>query len=202
MNYLDLDKTEAFKKLKTLSPEAANFDFKKLLSPERIKKCELSLGGGLIFNWAARAVDDKVLEALGALAEEQELIAKYKALLEGEVMNTGEGRKVLHHLLRSPSGKSATGKAVIQEGDAGKSRDLGEFYKKELERLSVFAEKVRSGDIGPAPGKRYTAFCQIGIGGSDLGPRAMSLALENWAAGEGRKAFRAEFISNVDPDDA
>jgi glucose-6-phosphate isomerase len=112
-------------------------------------------------------------------------------------MNTGEGRKVLHQLLRSPDGKAATGKTVSHEG-----RDLGDFYRKELERFSAFAEKVRSGELGPAPGKRYTAFAQIGIGGSDLGPRALSIALENWAAGEGRKALRAEFISNVDPDDA
>ncbi|MCL2473034.1 MAG: glucose-6-phosphate isomerase, partial [Treponema sp.] len=81
-------------------------------------------------------------------------------------------------------------------------RDLGAFYRKELERFSAFAEKVRSGEIAPAPGKRYTCFAQIGIGGSDLGPRALSIALENWAAGEGVKALRAEFISNVDPDDA
>jgi glucose-6-phosphate isomerase len=79
---------------------------------------------------------------------------------------------------------------------------LGEFYLNEFKRFSAFAEKVRSGEIGPAPGRRYTAFAQIGIGGSDLGPRALYLALDNWAAGEGRKALRAEFISNVDPDDA
>jgi len=194
MKYMDFDKTEAWKRL-----GAIRFDYKKILDAGRVKSCELPLGGGLVFNWAAKAVDDKTLEALQALADEAELVAKYRSLLEGEVMNPGEGRKVLHHLMRSPDGKTPTGKNVNHDG-----RDLGDFYRNELERIYAFAEKVRSGDIAPAPGKRYTVFAQIGIGGSDLGPRALSLALENWAAGSSstEKTLRAEFISNVDPDDA
>ena len=197
MKYTDFDKTENYKKLKELSAQGKSFDFKKTLSPDRVKKCQVPLAEGLIFNWAAKAVDDTVLDALQALADELELTVKYRALLDGEVMNTGEARKVMHQLLRSPDGKAATGKTVNFEG-----RDLGNFYRQELERFSAFAEKVRSGELCPAQGKRYTAFAQIGIGGSDLGPRALCLALENWAAGEGKKAFRSEFISNVDPDDA
>ena len=201
MKYIDLDKTAAWKRLMEIAAKGAadktNFDFKKVLTPERVKQCGVPIAAGLTYNWAAKAVDDTVLDALAALAQEQNLIDKYRALLEGETMNTGEGRKVLHQLLRSLDGKAATGKAVSHEG-----RDLGAFYRAELERMCAFAEKVRSGELGPAPGKRYSAFAQIGIGGSDLGPRALSLALENWAAAEGKKSFRTEFISNVDPDDA
>ena len=202
MKYVDFDKTQAFGKLTDLASSGKEFDFHKHLGPERVSRCETPAGGGLAYNWAAKAVDDRVLDALQALADEQELVAKYRALLEGGVMNTGEGRMVLHHLTRSPDGKSLTGKGVAQELAGSGSRDLGGFYRNELGRVFAFAEKVRSGEIGPSAGKRYTAFAQIGIGGSDLGPRALSIALENWAAGEGRKALRAEFISNVDPDDA
>ena len=197
MKYMDFDKTGSYKLLADLAPSGRIFNLKKILTPERVRQCNVSLGEGLIFNWAAKAVDDKILDALQNLSDEQELAAKYRALQEGDIMNPGEKRKVLHHLLRSPDGRVPGGKTVEFEG-----RDLGDFYRKELERFSAFAEKVRSGEIGPAPGKRYTAFCQIGIGGSDLGPRALSIALENWAIGEGKKTFRAEFISNVDPDDA
>ncbi|MDR0497288.1 MAG: glucose-6-phosphate isomerase [Treponema sp.] len=197
MKYINFDQTAAYKKLAELASAGKNFDFSKMLTPERVKQSGVSLGNGLIFNWAAKAVDEKVLDALQALADEQECIAKYRALLEGDIMNTGEDRKVLHQLLRSPDGKAATGNTVNHEG-----RDLGDFYLKERERFYAFAEKVRSGELGPAPGKRYTAFAQIGIGGSDLGPRALSIALENWAVAEGKKTLRAEFISNVDPDDA
>ena len=197
MKFINTDNTAAWKRLTDLAAGGRIFDFKKNLNAKRVRESSVPITEGLTFNWAARAVDEKTLDALQALADEQELIAKYRALLEGEVMNTGEGRKVLHHLLRSPDGKTPTGKTVIQA-----SRDLGDFYRKELERLFAFAENIRSGEIVPAPGKRYTAFAQIGIGGSDLGPRALSIALENWAYGEGIKALRAEFISNVDPDDA
>ena len=197
MKYIDFDKTNAYKRLADLAAAGKKFELKKALSPERVRQCDVPLAEGFVYNWAAKAVDDRILDALQALADEQELTAKYRALLEGEIMNTGENRKVLHQLLRSPDGKAATGKTVNHDG-----RDVGDFYQKELARFSAFAEKVRSGELGPAPGKRYTAFAQIGIGGSDLGPRALSIALENWAFGEGRKALRAEFISNVDPDDA
>ena len=210
MKYIDLDKTDSYKRLMDLAKEGKNFDFKKILTSERVKNSEVPLAlfsksEGLVYNWAAKAVDDRILDALQALADEGELIAKYRSLLEGDLMNTGEGRKVLHQLLRSPDGKAATGKIVNQEDSSSSDtspRDLGAFYLKELKRFSGFAEKVRSGDIRSATGRRFTAFAQIGIGGSDLGPRALSLALENWVSGEERKALRAEFISNVDPDDA
>ena len=202
MEYNNFDKTETFKELSSLAVSAKFFDFKNKLTAERVEKCSVPLLAGsasnvLTYNWAAKAIDDKILESLKKIAAEQELIAKYKSLLEGEIINTGENRMVLHQLLRSPDGKSPTGKTVSFDG-----KDIGTFYQNELKRFSSFAEKVRNGEITPAPGKRYSAFAQIGIGGSDLGPRAISIALENWAFGEGKKTFRAEFISNVDPDDA
>jgi glucose-6-phosphate isomerase len=197
MQYQDLDKTAAYRKLAELAPEGKTFDFARRLTAVRVRNSSVPAAAGLVFNWAAKAVDNRVLEALQALSDEQELVLKYRALLEGEIINTGENRKVLHQLLRSPDGRALTGKAVLHEG-----RDIGEFYRKERDRFTVFAEKVRSGELRPSPGKRYSAVVQIGIGGSDLGPRALALALENWAAAEGKERLRAEFISNVDPDDA
>ena len=198
MNYTDLDKTAAYKVLLDLvKSHKERFDLKSALTAERIGKYTVGLSAGLEFNWAARAADDVILDALQKLSVEQELIEKYCLLAEGGIMNTTENRMVLHHLVRSPDGKSVTGKPVINEG-----KNIGEFYLKELERFTVFADKVRSGEIRPSAGKTYSAVCQIGIGGSDLGPRALALALENWAKAEGRKQLRAEFISNVDPDDA
>jgi glucose-6-phosphate isomerase len=199
MNYNDLDKTAAYKKLRSLADlnGGKNFDFASVLTGERVVSSTLPMGGGLEFNWAARPVDEAVLEALQALSDEQELIAKYRALADGAVVNTGENRLVLHHLLRSPDGTAVTGNQVFHEG-----KDIGGFYAKELQRFAAFADKIRSGEIRPSPDKAYSAVCQIGIGGSDLGPRAMALALESWTAAEGKKRLRAEFISNVDPDDA
>ncbi|GHV74642.1 glucose-6-phosphate isomerase [Spirochaetia bacterium] len=195
MAYVDFDTTEAYKKLSALPKKGK--DFTSLLTAVRVKASMVPAGGGLTYSWAAKGVEQAELDALQALADEQDLIGKYKALLDGELVNTGENRKVLHHLLRGQGGLAATGKSVVHEG-----KDLGKFYAQERERFSVFAELVRAGKIKGSTGKSFSAVVQIGIGGSDLGPRALYLALENWAVKEGQRFLTAKFISNVDPDDA
>ncbi|MDR1277545.1 MAG: glucose-6-phosphate isomerase, partial [Treponema sp.] len=197
MKYIDFDKTAAYRELQKTAAPYRQYDFRGLLDAGRVERYRTPMAGGLVYSWAAKAVDDGVIALLQALADEQELIPKYRALLDGELMNTGEHRKVLHHLLRGEDGRAVTGKPVIHEG-----KDIGEFYRKERERFSAFAADVRSGKIRGSAGKPFTAAAQIGIGGSDLGPRALYLALENWAAAEGKRKLRASFISNVDPDDA
>ncbi|MDR1443376.1 MAG: glucose-6-phosphate isomerase [Treponema sp.] len=197
MTYRNLDKTGGYRRLLALAGDYKPFDFRRILDARRVEASRVPLAAGLTFSWAAKALDQRVLEALGALAEEQELIPKYRALLEGETANTGERRKVLHHLPRSRDGLSHTGKPVLHEG-----RDLGDFYRKELDRFSAFAGAVHEGTIRGSTGKVFSRVVQIGIGGSDLGPRALYLALESWAQKEGKQKLRAGFISNVDPDDA
>ena len=147
---------------------------------------------GLVFNYAAKAVDDKILAALAKLAEEQELLAKFEALYNGEVVNTGEKRLVLHQLCRGQLGED-----VIADGV-----NKREFYVKQQTRIAEFAKKVHNGEITNADGEKFTTVVQIGIGGSDLGPRAIYIALENWAKKTGNLKMNAAFISNVDPDDA
>jgi glucose-6-phosphate isomerase len=191
MNFNNLDTVSAFKKLLSLAPEGKNFDFRKMLDGKRVEACKTAMAGGLHYSWAAKPVNDGILESFQALSDEMELIAKYKMILDGETMNPGEKRKVLHHLLRGQSGN-----AVMHDG-----KDLGKFYAGELERFSAFAEKIHEGKIVGSTGKQFTSVVQIGIGGSDLGPRAMYIALENWAEKEGCKKMNAKFISNVDPDD-
>ena len=80
--------------------------------------------------------------------------------------------------------------------------DKREFYVKQQARIAEFANKVHNGEITNAAGEKFTTVVQIGIGGSDLGPRAMYLALENWAKKNNTLKMKAQFISNVDPDDA
>jgi glucose-6-phosphate isomerase len=202
LSFRDLDQLEAFRRLSE-KPEA---DLAALLTEERIETCETDAGGGLRFNYAAAPVDDETLSLCGSLTEEAQLIGKYRALLRGEEMNTGEGRKVLHHLARGE-----------QEGPVTENgHDIGEFYRRQQQRIADFARKVRSGEIRGSTGKPFDTVVQIGIGGSDLGPRALYLALEGFFAGnpagtppetsagasENRHTMTARFISNVDPDDA
>lgn len=189
MNFNNLDKTLAFGDLRKLD----RVSLKNNLTAKRISTYTACAGADLTYNYAAMPVNNEIIDKLQELCDEQELVEKYIELLSGEMMNTGEKRLVLHHLTRG----NCTGKKVIADGE-----DKEEFYKGELEKIKDFSEKVRSGKIKGSTGKKIDTVCQIGIGGSDLGPRALYLALKGWAAGENVKQLRAEFISNVDPDDA
>lgn len=159
---------------------------------ERVKNYSTPMAEGLAFNYAARPVDEGVLEALKKLAEEAQLAEKFKALYNGEMINTGEKRLVLHHLTRGQLGDTVEADGV----------DKRAFYVEQQNRIAEFAGKVHSGQITNGAGEKFTTVVQIGIGGSDLGPRAMYLALENWAKKNNAFKMEAKFISNVDPDDA
>ena len=159
---------------------------------ERVGKYSVPMAAGLAYNYAAKQVDDRVLEALAKLAEETGLAEKFEALYNGEVINTGEKRRVLHHMTRGQLGE-----AVVADGV-----DKRSFYVNEQKKIAELANKVHNGEITNAAGEKFTTVVQIGIGGSDLGPRAMYLALENWAKANNTFKMEARFISNADPDDA
>ena len=159
---------------------------------ERVKNYSVPMGEGLDFNFGARPVDDQILALLADFAKEAQLTEKFAALYNGEVINTGENRRVLHHMCRGQLGE-----AVIADGV-----DKRAFYVEQQTKIAELARKVHAGEITNAAGEKFTTVVQIGIGGSDLGPRAMYLALENWAKVNNTLKMKAEFISNVDPDDA
>jgi glucose-6-phosphate isomerase len=192
MRFDNFDKTRSYKLLKKLAGKYEKFSLAEKLDVVRVRGCTTPVAAGLEFNWAAKKAGEDVVALLRELAAEQELLEKFKALAQGELMNTGEKRRVLHHLLRG-----RLGLPVVEKG-----RDLGAFYAGERERFGAFAAAVRAGDIAGSTGKAFATAVQIGIGGSDLGPRALALALENWARKAGKLKLRAAFISNVDPDDA
>ncbi len=188
----NLDKLGSYRKLQ----ELAKADLAKEMSgesgAERVKTYSVPMAGGLTFNYAAKAVNKEVLDALAELAEEAQLVEKYRELYNGAMINTGEKRLVLHQLTRGQLGGD-----VIADGV-----NKREFYVREQEKIAAFAKKVHDGEITNAAGETFNTVVQIGIGGSDLGPRAMYIALENWAKKNGFFKMEAKFISNVDPDDA
>ena len=159
---------------------------------ERVKNYSTPMAAGLQYNYAAKEVDETVLTALAELADEAQLIDKFEELYNGAVINTGEKRMVLHHLARTQLGNP-----VVVDGV-----DKRDFYVAQQKKAADFANKVHAGEIVNEAGEKFTTVVQIGIGGSDLGPRAMYLALENWAKKNGKFKMEAKFISNVDPDDA
>ena len=159
---------------------------------DRVKKYSVPMAEGLTYHFAAKQVDDNILAVLKKLAEEAQLTEKFAALYNGEVINTGEKRLVLHQLTRGQLGDKVMADGV----------DKRAFYVEQQQKIAEFARKVHNGEITNAAGEKFTTVVQIGIGGSDLGPRAMYLALENWAKKHDTFKMEAKFISNVDPDDA
>ncbi|MBN1617592.1 MAG: glucose-6-phosphate isomerase, partial [Spirochaetales bacterium] len=188
INWNNLDTLSAYKKLLSLKGQVR---LGEVLSAARVSSCQVPVAAGLTYNYASKQVNDQILTVLQELADEQELIAKYKALLSGETINTGEGRKVLHHLARG----QLVGDVVFE------GKNLRSFYREQQDKIAAFVSRVHNGEITGTGGERFTTVVQIGIGGSDLGPRAMYLSLNEWAVRSGVKKMDAKFISNVDPDD-
>lgn len=147
-------------------------DLTTALTPARIEKMLISaLGFKLLFG--TERVDGEVLKNLFALAHETKALEKMAAMQKGEVINRSENRAVLHTAMR----------------DSSLGSKAAEMAHKELVKLEAFLAKIEG---------KYTDLVQIGIGGSDLGPRALAIALQAFH----KPGRRVHFISNVDPDDA
>lgn len=187
---MNLDNTNAYAGLRNIDARAISL--KTLLTVDRIAACSIPAGGGLTYNYAAKRVTDEVLAGLQQLADEQQLIAKFQDLFNGAIANVGEKRMVLHHLLRGQLGNP-----VVHGG-----KDLGAFYAQQQQKIAKFCAEVYKGERKGSTGKEFEVAVQIGIGGSDLGPRALYLALEQYARERKLLKMQARFISNVDPDDA
>ena len=192
INWNNLDTTIAYKELFDVAPVNLAEVMAGENGADRVKKYSVPMAAGMAFNYAAKQVDEDVLAALAKLAEEMQLAEKFEALYNGAVINTGEKRMVLHHMTRGQLGQ-----AVVADGV-----DKRSFYVEQQQKIAELANKVHNGEITNAAGEKFTTVVQIGIGGSDLGPRAMYLALENWAKVNNTFKMEAKFISNVDPDDA
>lgn len=192
INWKNLDTLASYQELEAVERVNLALAMTGENGAKRVKEYSVPMADGLAYNYAAKSVDDKVLAALAKLAEEAQLTEKFEALYNGEMINTGEKRLVLHHMTRGQLGDTVQADGV----------DKRAFYVEQQTKIADFANKVHAGEITNAAGEKFTTVVQIGIGGSDLGPRAMYIALENWARKNDTFKMEAKFISNVDPDDA
>ena len=102
----NLDTLTSYAKLKDLKNHV---DIKEAMAGEngakRVAEYSAPMASGLSFNYAAKQVDDEVLDVLAELADEHQLVDKFEELYNGAIINTGEQRLVLHHLARRQLGK-------------------------------------------------------------------------------------------------
>ena len=180
--------TTAWAELTALRDAGRDTTVRDLLEadPERCDDLVLE-ASGICLDLSRQRIDAPVLAALQSLATQQQVLKHRDAMLSGEHVNTTEDRAVLHTALRLPSGSSL----VVDGRDV--AADIGEV----LERMSSWAQAVRSGAWLGSTGKGITDIVNIGIGGSDLGPAMAYTALRHYSD----RAIACHFVSNVDPTD-
>jgi glucose-6-phosphate isomerase len=140
--------------------------------------------GDLLLDYSKNRIDAKVMEALFALAREAGLEARRDAMWKGEHINLTEDRAVQHMALRYQGDKPVKidGKNVMPD------------VRAVLAAMKAFSGEVRDGTIKGATGESFTDVVNIGIGGSDLGPAMVTLALAPYT----RADLRVHYVSNVD----
>lgn len=149
---------------------------------DRFKRFSLMVDD-LTLDYSKNRVVPATMDLLFALARAADIEGWRARMFAGEAINATEGRAVLHVALRDQTGTTykADGKDV--------SGDVAEV----LDKLSAYADQIRDGAIVSSSGERFTDVINIGIGGSDLGPAMVTLALAPYHDGP-----RVHFVSNVD----
>jgi glucose-6-phosphate isomerase len=142
---------------------------------------------GLYLDYSKNRVTDETLRLLVDLAEESGVPARREAMFRGEHINVSEDRAVLHVALRMPADAS-----LIVDGT-----DVVREVHEVLDRMTSFANRVRSGDWRGHTGKRIRTVVNVGIGGSDLGPVMAYEALRFYSD----RGLTFRFVSNVDSTD-
>ena len=179
---------KAWKALKTHSKDIAVVHLRDLFAADPARGEKLAIEAqGLFFDFSKNRVTNETLKLLVELAQESGLQGRIDAMFSGEKINLTEGRAVLHVALRAPKGTS-----IVVDG-----QDLVPEVHAVLDRMSAFADRVRSGDWKGHTGKRIRNVVNIGIGGSDLGPVMAYEALRAYS--DRNMTFR--FVSNVDGTD-
>ncbi|MBQ3833964.1 MAG: glucose-6-phosphate isomerase, partial [Elusimicrobia bacterium] len=151
---------------------------------DRFNKYSIRLENlGILFDYSKNIIDEETKKLLLDLVKASDLKTWTEKIFSGEKINWTEKRAVLHSALRNMSNNS-----VFVDG-----KDVMVDIKKVLEKMKTFTENLRSGKWLGATGKQIKAVVNIGIGGSDLGPRMVCEALKYYADGPA-----VYFVSNVD----
>ncbi len=151
--------------------------------PDRFKKFSVSFNE-ILFDYSKNRISEDTLSLLFELANFAGLKDKTNAMFAGEKINTTEHRAVLHTALRNKSNKP-----IYVDG-----KDVMPDIKAVLEKMRIFCAAVRSGEWKGYTGKAITDVVNIGIGGSGLGPKMVSMALTPYSS----SGLKVHYVSNID----
>ena len=162
-----------------ISEKSLNEIFKK--DKDRFNKFSIQ-EKDLLLDYSKNHIDDKMMKLFSQLLIDIDLKGKIHDLFNGVKINTSENRSVLHFLLR---GTYTSKTKELYENDV----------KKGLEKLKLFSKKFQNGEIKGYSGKKIKNVINIGIGGSDLGPKMICEGLKYYS----NRSINNYFISNIDP---
>jgi glucose-6-phosphate isomerase len=180
-----LTKRRAWKALASHHKKIRKLHLRKLFAddPKRGERMTVE-AVGLFLDYSKNRITDDTLKLLVRLAEESGLRERIKAMFRGDKINLTENRAVLHIALRAPRDE-----VIVVDG-----REVVSDVHAVLERMSDFANRIRSGAWKGHTGKRIRNIVNIGIGGSDLGPVMAYEALRHYS----ERSLTFRFVSNVD----
>jgi glucose-6-phosphate isomerase len=154
--------------------------------PQRFDHFSLHLGD-ILYDYSKNRVTETTMALLFDLARASGLTEMIEAMFTGQKINLTENRAVLHTALRNQSDTP-----IYVDGE-----DVMPEVRRVLAKMRTFSQAVRSGEWRGYTGKHITDVVNIGIGGSDLGPKMVCRALQPYA----QPSLRMHFVSNVDSTD-
>ncbi len=184
-NPVNLRALPAFEPLVRLAETSASADVAAMFNDDPARSEDFVLrAAGLELDYSKQLLTREVRAQLWQLAEQAELPARIEELLHGAVVNGTENRPALHTLLRASSAPTPPLMPEFQEVSDTRAR------------MQTVVEKAHSGALTGFAGGVITDVVNIGIGGSDLGPRLVTEAL-----GPFRGDIDCHYVANVDPAD-
>jgi len=179
------DRLSLFENLKSHRDRLADTHMRDMFAADsgRFRKFSATCGS-MLLDYSKNRIDDDAMAALFDLARATGVEERRDQMWAGKPINVTENRAVLHMALRYGGEEEVT-----VEGE-----DVMPAVRKVLDRIKSFSGGVRDGSIAGAGGDAFTDIVNIGIGGSDLGPAMVTLALEPYT----RRNLRAHYVSNVD----
>jgi glucose-6-phosphate isomerase len=151
--------------------------------PNRFQRFSAS-GAGILLDYSKNRIDEAVMASLFDLARAAGVEERRAQMCEGEHINITEDRAVMHMALRYQGDRP-----VEVDG-----KDVMPDIRAVLTSIEVYSNAVRSGEIRGNSGEQITDIVNIGIGGSDLGPVMVTLALAPYT----KPGLRAHYVSNID----
>ena len=187
--FKNMDQLPAYSNLQKAARTPFDLSAPEALNPARMSTYVCRTANFKLL-YGTERIDDQTLDLLQELANQSGTVGQFEMMKKGETMNRIEGfasenRQVLHTASRDVF------------SDTPQNPEASKQAKQELAKLQNFMGDLDSGRITNHLGESFTDLINIGIGGSDLGPRAVYMALKPFS----QNNRQVHFISNVDPDD-